>query len=193
MKKAFILAILLLPFTVFGFETDLRIGMSGTEVTDLQTILIENGCLNTTPTGYFGLLTQQGVECMKGNTAITPISNQSEEIRKLKQEISDLKRKLAKYEDAEEEKEDDEDEIQDIIEEMYDINAEISEVKKIQSCDKLNRSSCYTSNERAKLLKPLEDRKRELQKRYAILKGDLDKLPAEPYIPCTGGPAACGA
>ncbi len=94
MKKALFLAIFLLPTITFGaFSTNLTIGNTGIEVTKLQQTLIENGCLNVAPTGYFGLLTQQGVECMM-NKEVTKVDSTQEEllkvIKKLNRRISDL-------------------------------------------------------------------------------------------------------
>lgn len=60
--KTTILTLLLIPTLSFAsIDTNLRLGMKGTEVTKLQTLLIEKG-YDTQKTGYFGAKTLQAVK-----------------------------------------------------------------------------------------------------------------------------------
>lgn len=44
-----------------SFNTDIRLGDSGAEITALQTFLAYDGCLNVAPTGYYGPITERAV------------------------------------------------------------------------------------------------------------------------------------
>lgn len=75
MKKLILLAIFLIPSLTFaGFETNMKYGMSGGEVSALQDLLVAEGCLTVSPTGYFGLLTLEGVKCFQAKYNISPVS-----------------------------------------------------------------------------------------------------------------------
>lgn len=61
--------------SVYNFTTDFGLGDSGTDVTELQKILIAEGLLKIeTPTGYFGPLTESAVKQYQAAHGITPQS-----------------------------------------------------------------------------------------------------------------------
>lgn len=67
--------VFLLPSISFAdFQSNLKYGMTGTNVTQLQDLLSSEGCLSVPSTGYFGLLTLSGVKCFQTKYAIFPVS-----------------------------------------------------------------------------------------------------------------------
>lgn len=72
MKKLLIgLAFLAIPSVSFAsFNQNLSYGMSGSDVYQLQDVLIDQGCLNHASTGYFGLITLNAVECYQAKNSI---------------------------------------------------------------------------------------------------------------------------
>ncbi|MBU6142071.1 peptidoglycan-binding protein [Patescibacteria group bacterium] len=81
MKKALLFAGSLgLVFTLVGiasaasFGRDLTIGSQGTDVTDLQNFLTQQGVYTGPVTGYFGPLTQEGVKKFQEAHQITPVA-----------------------------------------------------------------------------------------------------------------------
>lgn len=57
---------LLAPLTTLAaIASNLKVGMSGTSVYELQDVLQEQGCLAHQSTGYFGLLTLNAVKCFQ--------------------------------------------------------------------------------------------------------------------------------
>lgn len=78
MKKLAIIAvvgIMALPSLTFAsFDRNLKYGMRGNDVSDLQEVLIDQGCLTGSATGYFGLLTLKGVKCFQTKNNIQPVS-----------------------------------------------------------------------------------------------------------------------
>ena len=74
MKKILIIGVIasFVPMLASAnFDRDLSYGMSGNDVTQLQGVLIESGCLNNQATGYFGSLTQQAVRCWQTQNNIS--------------------------------------------------------------------------------------------------------------------------
>lgn len=66
MKKYIIIGLLALPFPAFAsFDYNLSYGMSNSGVLELQDVLHEEGCFNVEPTGFFGLITFNGVKCFQ--------------------------------------------------------------------------------------------------------------------------------
>ena len=62
---------MLLPFIVSANITStLSYGTSGQDVSELQSILIESGCLNHVATGYFGSLTMNALKCWQKQNSI---------------------------------------------------------------------------------------------------------------------------
>ena len=82
MKKLISTAIFALAFAVsvgasaegYMFNTNLRFGSRGADVTALQTILVAGGYLNVSPTGYFGILTKRAVQDYQRANSILPLS-----------------------------------------------------------------------------------------------------------------------
>lgn len=73
--KYLILAFLLVPtFSFASIDSDLKYGMSGSDVSQLQDLLVSENCLSVSPTGYFGLLTLEGVKCFQAKYNISPVS-----------------------------------------------------------------------------------------------------------------------
>jgi peptidoglycan hydrolase-like protein with peptidoglycan-binding domain len=62
------------PITEAAFETNLRYGMTGPAVSELQDLLVYEGCLGVPSTGFFGVLTLQGVKCLQSKYGIVPVS-----------------------------------------------------------------------------------------------------------------------
>lgn len=69
MKKAiFISGFLALAFPFLAsasIDQNLKYGMQGQQVSELQDLLSSEGCLSVPSTGFFGLLTLKGVECFQ--------------------------------------------------------------------------------------------------------------------------------
>lgn len=57
-----------------SIDINLKYGMSGVEVSELQELLVSENCLSVSPTGYFGLLTLNGVKCFQNKHNISPVS-----------------------------------------------------------------------------------------------------------------------
>lgn len=78
MKKLLLVAAIIgfvLPFTSHAsFDTNLKYGMSNTDVSQLQDLLTSEGCLSVPSTGYFGVLTLKGVQCFQTKYNISPVS-----------------------------------------------------------------------------------------------------------------------
>ncbi|MES2986003.1 MAG: peptidoglycan-binding domain-containing protein [Patescibacteria group bacterium] len=82
MKNTFKAAIFALALTVtvgasaqgYMFNTNLKLGARGADVTALQSALVAGGYLSVTPTGYFGQLTKRAVQDFQRANGITPVS-----------------------------------------------------------------------------------------------------------------------
>lgn len=48
-----------------SFDTNLKFGARGIDVTALQDLLANEDCLSVSPTGYFGFMTQRAVQCFQ--------------------------------------------------------------------------------------------------------------------------------
>lgn len=71
MKKTIILGLFLLPTLAFAsFDRNLKVGMSGNDVADLQDILTTENCFSHSSTGYFGLVTFNAVKCFQTKNGI---------------------------------------------------------------------------------------------------------------------------
>lgn len=57
--------------STYNFTQTLRTGSTGNDVTQLQTVLIANGYLNTAATGYFGTLTQAALKLYQAKYGIS--------------------------------------------------------------------------------------------------------------------------
>ena len=53
-----------------NFKSDLKVGSKGTDVTELQKILIKEGLLNSEPTGYFGKATQDALKKLQSKNKL---------------------------------------------------------------------------------------------------------------------------
>lgn len=72
MKRIIILvAFFLLPLsTSASFDRNLKYGMSGSDVSELQELLNDQSCFNRISTGYFGLQTFNAVKCFQSKNKI---------------------------------------------------------------------------------------------------------------------------
>lgn len=73
MKKYIIVGVLLLfpSLTFASFNQNLKVGMSGNDVSDLQDILTTEGCFSHASTGYFGVVTLNAVKCFQDKNNIS--------------------------------------------------------------------------------------------------------------------------
>lgn len=56
------------------FTRNLTIGSTGADVTELQTLLVQQGYLSVAPTGYFGVLTKKAVQAFQTANQVSPAS-----------------------------------------------------------------------------------------------------------------------
>jgi len=187
MKKALFLAIFLLPTIAFGaFSTNLTIGSTGPEVTLLQQTLVNAGCLNVKPTGYFGILTQQGVECMMGLETQPKITDQSEEIKSLKERILELEAQLSRYKEKGNTKENSNNKAAEIADEIESIDRKLNDYsvefdfKVVNVQGKGNQRVCEISKSSNSYIDKLKKKRKELVSEYTELTGSSQSLPSIP-------------